>query len=103
MYNRQNVVGEEFDGHRQKDNPKELPQHIDDIGAQPSADFIEIAQHDVVDDDVDGQADHDVHGGLSCIERDKGGDGSGSGNEREGDGNDAGTRRGGLVFDDVAP
>ena len=92
MNNRQNIVREKLNGHGQKDDTEELPQHIDDVGAQPMADFVEIAQHDVVNDDIECQPDHDVHRGVLRMKRDEGGDGTGSGDEGEGDGNDAGTR-----------
>lgn len=98
-----NVAGKQFDGHSQQDDSEELPQHIDDVGPQPMGDFVKVAQDEEVDDDVGGQANHDVDGLVLGMERDEGRDGSRSGNEGEGDGDDACTRRGGFVLDDVAP
>ena len=96
------VAGEKLYGHGQQDDAEELAQHVDDIGTEPVGDFIEVAQHEEVNEDVQRQTDHDVDGGIFGVQRDEGGDGTRTGDEGKGDGHDAGARRGGLVLDDVA-
>ena len=97
------VACKELDGHGQEDDSEEFPQHIDDVGSEPVGYLVEVAQDEVVDDDVESEANHDVDGGILGVERDEGRNGAGACDEGEGDGDDAGTRRGGLVLDDVAP
>ena len=97
-----NVAGKELDSHGQQDDTEELAEHVDDVGSEPMGDFVEVAQDKVVDDDVDGQANHDVDGGVFGAQRDEGRDGAWTRDEWEGDRHDAGARGGGLVLDNVA-
>ena len=55
------VAGEELDSHCQKNDPEKLAQHIDDVGAKPMGDFVEILEHEKVDYYIECQANHNVH------------------------------------------
>ena len=97
------VARKELDGHGQEDDAEEFSQDIDDVGSEPVGDFVEVAQHDVVDHDIEEETYHDVDRLVLGMERDEGCDGARPGDEGKGDGHDAGTRRGGFVLDDITP
>lgn len=97
------VGGEEFDRDGQQDDAEEFAQHEHHLVAQPALQFFEQADDDIVDDDVEQQAQHDVDRGVFGAEGDEGRDGTRAGDEREGDGHDAGACPDAFVLDEFAP
>ena len=96
------VGGEEFDGDGYQDDTEELAEDEDHLVAEPALEFLEEADDDIVDDDVEQEGEEDVDGGILGAEREERGDGAGTGNEREGDGDDGGSRAHALVLDEFA-
>ena len=96
------IVGEKLQGDSQQNDAEELTKHIDHLVAQPALEFFEESDDDIVDDDIQQEADEDVHRSIFGAEREEGGDGSGTSDEGEGHGNDGGSRAGTLVLDELA-
>ena len=103
MNNHQYIVDEHIDGHGEKDDPEEFTDNEDEILAQQILNFVQIADNDIVENDVQKQPDQDVDHGIVGAEREQGCDGTRTSDERESNGDDACAAAVGLVFDDIAP
>ena len=96
------IVGEEFQGDGQEYDAEELAEHIDHLVAEPALEFFQHSDDDIVDDDVEEEADEDIHRGVLGAEGEQGGDGAGAGDEGEGHGDDGGSRAGTFVLNKLS-
>ncbi len=95
------VGGEKFDTDGQQDDTKEFAQDGYEGAAQDVFEFVDVAEHQIVDADVDEQCNKDVDVAVFGSERDDGGESPGSGNEREGYGHHGRAAVAGIVFEDL--
>ena len=94
-----NVGGEELDGDGEEDDAEELAEDVDPSLAEDSFCNVEVSEYEIDDDHVEQYRHDDVLDVVLGPQGQDGGEGSGSGYEREDDGHDGGGASWPLVFE----
>ena len=97
------VGGEQFHADGQQNDTEEFTEDGDECAAKETLQAVDIAQHKVVDNNVDEQGNEDVHVVILGTEGDDGGQCPRSRNEREGDRDYGRAPAGGIVLEDFHP